>query len=527
MARRRIRSTPPILIDSEGRSVSRATRRFGFREKRMSYVPCLRLLLTMWVGRVTINILPDDVFLHIFFIDGYYHYEDPAVDFNVDFGEYRVGRLSWRWHRLVHVCSRWRSIVFASPNYLDLRLVCGPRTRMELTSIWPPLPIIITNTFHPYTPMPKDYDFNNAIVHPDRVREIRLFKLTRLQLQGLASATRMQEQFSALIHLLLACTSRSAMALPDGFLGVSAPRLQSLLLSSITFPALPKFLLSTTDLVRLILYNIPHSGYFSPETIVARLAVMPNLDYLGISFQSPLSCPHRENRRPPPPIRTVLPALTRIEFRGASEYLEDFVSRIDTPLVDFVDITFFHQLIFDIPQLAQFMGRSTRFQELKEAHVGFGYNSVYVKTHLPRLVIPKPSGLGISCKALDWQLSSLAQVLTSFYPSIYMVEHLYIHEPGPEVSQTEWQVDIENMQWLDIFHPFTAVKDLYLPKKFLPSIAPALQELVGGRTTEVLPILQNILLGELEPSELIQEGIREFVSDRQLSGQPITVSLWY
>ena len=371
--------------------------------------------------------------------------------------------------------------------------------------------------------MPEDYDFDAAIVHSDRLREIRLFDLTRLQLQGLASATRMQEQFPALIHLSLHCADHSDVALPDGFLGVSAPRLQSLVLNSIPFPALPKLLLSATDLVHLILCNIPHSGYFSPETIVTRLAVMPNLDYLAISFQSPLSRPHRENRRPPPPIHTVLPALTCIRFEGASEYLEDFVSRIDTPLLDSIDITFFHQLIFDIPQLTQLIGRLTRFQELKDAHVVFNHNGVRVSTQSPGRPFSLKTGLGISCKALDWQLSALAQVLTSFYPSIYMVEHLYIHESG--FSQKEWLVEVESMQWLEIFHLFTAVKDLYLPRKFLPSIAPALQELVGDRTTEVLPILQNISLKGIEPLEPIQEGIRELVSARQLSGQPITVYL--
>ena len=38
-------------------------------DKRTSYVPCLQLLLTVWAGRVTINILPDDVLLLIFHFD--------------------------------------------------------------------------------------------------------------------------------------------------------------------------------------------------------------------------------------------------------------------------------------------------------------------------------------------------------------------------------------------------------------------------------------------------------------------------
>jgi hypothetical protein len=99
--------------------------------------------------------------------------------------------------------------------------------------------------------MPGDYDFDAAIVHPNRVREIDLH-LTSFHLQLLASA--MQEPFPALTHLTLGITDYDldcdgfvapAPALPDGFLGLSSPRLQSLELDSIPFPALPKLLLST------------------------------------------------------------------------------------------------------------------------------------------------------------------------------------------------------------------------------------------------------------------------------------------
>ena len=46
---------------------------------------------------------------------------------------------------------------------------------------------------------------------------------------------------------------------------------------------------------------------------------------------------------------------------------------------------------------------------------------------------------------------------------------------------------------------FVAVKNLYLLEEFVPRIAPALQELVGGRMTEVLPTLENIFLGRRDP----------------------------
>jgi hypothetical protein len=79
---------------------------------------------------------------------------------------------------------------------------------------------------------------------------------------------------------------------------------------------------------------------------------------------------------------------------------------------------------------------------------------------------------------------------------------------------------------LDLLHPFTAVKNLYLSKQFAPRIAPALQELTGGRTTEVLPALQNVLLEGFEPSKLVQEGIARFISARQFINRPVVISVW-
>ena len=502
------------------------------------------LQLTVWIGRGTINILPDDILLHVFLIDGQEDHYMPKMLFflHPELEDYvRVQRLPWKWHRLVHVCRRWRSVVFASSISLDLRLVYGLWTRVELTGIWPPLPIIITNRFDrfdhidgPTTDgwpvLPEDFDFDAAIVHPNRVREIRLFYLTRSIFQRLVSATQTQEPFPALAHLALHFSDSDvhpSPTLPDGFLGGSAPLLQSLALTSIPFPALPKLLLSATHLVRLILYDIPHSGYFSPEAIVTGLAGMPNLESLFIQFSSPLSRPHRDSRRPPPPIRIVLPALTHFNFKGVSEYLEDFVVRIDAPLLGTIYIIFFHQLIYDIPRLAQFMGRTSRFQEVKEAHVQFIDYNVHVNSTLSSIYTSeRKSGLEISCRTMDWQLSSVAQVFTSFFPSIYMVDRLYIYDPTYNRPRGYKPNDIDDILWLEIFHPFTGVNNLYITNGYASSIACALQELVGGRTMEVLPNLQSIFLAVYKPSEPIPEGIQNFVAARQLSGHPITVSIW-
>ncbi len=129
-----------------------------------------------------------------------------------------------------------------------------------------------------------------------------------------------------------------------------------------------------------------------------------------------------------------------------------------------------------------------------------------------------------ACKAPDWQLSFVAQVCRSSLSLIPSLEHLYICEGV--YSRSRWQDDIENDQWLELLHPFTNVKNLYLSQGVVPRIALALQELVGQRLTEMLPALQGLLLEEPDLSAPVREYIEKFVASRLLSSHPISVSHW-
>jgi hypothetical protein len=115
----------------------------------------------------------------------------------------------------------------------------------------------------------------------------------------------------------------------------------------------------------------------------------------------------------------------------------------------------------------------------------------------------------------------MAQICTSFFPRsfIHTVERLFVRERS--YLKLKWQEDI---QWLELLRPFTGVKDLYLSKECAPHIAPYLQELVGGRTTEMLPVLQSLFLEELHPSRRVEEAIGKFVAARQLSNHPVAIS---
>ena len=60
-------------------------------------------------------------------------------------------------------------------------------------------------------------------------------------------------------------------------------------------------------------------------------------------------------------------------------------------------------------------------------------------------------------------------------------------------------------------------------KQISPRIALAQQESTGGRTTEVLPALKNVLLEGFQPSGPVQEGIARLIYARQLTNHPVAI----
>ena len=182
------------------------------------------------------------------------------------------------------------------------------------------------------------------------------------------------------------------------------------------------------------------------------------------------------------------------------------MARIDTPRVDDLQITFFNQIIFDTPQLFQFISRRPTLRAPEKSYITFGSKAIAVR------FLSQTSDFGvlsveIPCTATEWQLSSLEQVCTSSLPPLSTLEELYIVEEL--CLPPRWQDDVENTLWLDLLRSFVPVKNLYLSGEFVPRIAPALQELVGGRTTEVLPTPGEYFLGGFQPaSGPLHEGIK-------------------
>jgi hypothetical protein len=441
--------------------------------------------------------IPDNVLLEVF-------------DFYVGEAE-----MIQAWQSLVHVCRQWRSVVFGSSKRLNLRLVCTSKTPARDTlDVWPPLPLLILGRARKGLD-----DIISVLEYSDRVHVIKLTHVSSSRLKQLSAA--MQVPFPELTDLRL--WSYRDVVLPDSFLGGSAPRLRFLSLDGVPFPRLPKLLLSATHLVDLHLERIPHSGYMSPEAMASVFPTLVRLRSLRLEFQFPRSRLDWTSRRPPPLTRSVLSNLLYFRFKGDSEYLDDLLARIDAPRLGDLYMIFFNQIVFDTPHLIQFICRTPRLKAFEKARVTFDGGAATV--NLSSLT----SGHGelqvyILCRELDWQVSSLEQVSTLSLPRLPALEDLYIHE-GPS-SRAHWKDNIENELWLELLHPFTTVKNLYLSEEFALRIGPALQELVGGRATEALPTLEKIFLEGLPPSGPVQEGIGKFVATREVTSHPIVVSRW-
>jgi hypothetical protein len=200
------------------------------------------------------------------------------------------------------------------------------------------------------------------------------------------------------------------------------------------------------------------------------------------------------------------------------------VTRIDTPQLDGIYITFFSQIDFDCPRLAQFINRTPTLRARDKAHVQFGDSRAVVA------LLARSRTLSLEIEIIwtepDRLLSSVAQVCNSSLHHLSTVEDLYI-ERRYRGHLCKFEIDaIKNTHWLQLFLPFTAVENLYLSKEFASGVAVALQELVGARITEVLPGLQNIFVEGLRPSGPVQENIEQFVAARRHSDHPIALSNW-
>jgi len=460
---------------------------------------------------VGIDVLPEELLLEIFDF-----YRLDAVMRS------RGGR-PWKWHRLAHVCQRWRYVVAVSPRRLGLRILCKSGASIKpILESWPTLPIVVRyKGSRKLRPMPGNV--LAALRHPDRVCEIDI-GVTSWTLETMADVIQ-GPPFPSLERVRIMSNDdigQSVLPSAGSFLGGSAPRLQNVHLDGVVFPfsELRQLLLSASDLVELRLCNITDAAYFSPDSLVTCLSALERLRRLEVHFHPSIILPTAIGTGPLPLERAVLSSLTFLAFRGPSEYLESLVASIDFPSLNFVIIKFLNDFIFEIPQLCQFIGRIDALKSPNEVIVKPSQETASI-TFTQRGERRRNLGelfLVLSGGPLEWQLLSATQIFTQLSPLLSNVKTLSI---GKYPSSPAEEEDLESIPWLEFFRPFSGAWSVRITERLAPDVALALGGVADDMASEVLPGLITLFLEGHRNYPYVREAAERFVAARRLSGHRV------
>jgi hypothetical protein len=439
----------------------------------------------------SIEVLSDDVLLIIF-------------------GPYRVSS-PLHWHRLAHVCRRWRRIVFASPRGLDLRLYCKPGTPvMKTLDCWPALPIVVQYRGCQVLDYPTSEDEDNIVAtlkHSDRICSISLI-VTKSLLKKLGTIV---QSFPELEYLALQCRDLY-MPFPPSFQW--GTRLRSLSLTGISLSALPQLLSSSPNLVDLQLHDIVNTREeLPPQTFAGAVSGMTRLQSLSLHFHvlfqyNPVDVPPFSGER------VVLPALTHIKIRGITDdYLNGFVARIDAPHLADIETMLDYRPNIDVSPFRQFIDRIEMQKSHRRADILTSGCAISMS-----LTSPKPPSrlkLGICCRQFDQQLSTMARICNHFSQALLSVRDLRI-----ETQTSSGWAGTNGEYWSELIRSFRGAGRFHVAGELAADILRPLQPRVGDLTSGALPALTNLyVIGSR--SGPLQDIIRSIITLRKLSGSPI------
>lgn len=432
-------------------------------------------------------------------------------------------RRPWKWHRLAHVCRKWRYVISVSPRRLDLRILCKSGAPIEsILDSWPTLPLVIEfNATRKPKPMPRNIVV--ALRCSDRICGINL-SVTNSMTGSMVEL--IQKPWPALEKIRL--TVKDAMGpsntpVHHAFLGGSAPHLREIELDGVAlpFPAIQRVLFSANNLAELHLSNTPNAVYFSPVDLVTALSTLDQLKRLTIGFHSPTSQPApsitRRSLR-----HTTLPSLRVFDFHGMSEYLEEFMALIHLPALCKFTIKLFNQIFVETPRFSQLIPHQDSNALGSPRLVLVTHSADSVSVFLVQKENSSPDeycSLETSCRRFDSQLSFVTQILSQLSPLLSSVAKV--------TFITQWEMptgkeDVDPTQWLQLFRLFTHVRELHIFEQLVLDIAEVLT--MEAMDIGVLPELNSLSLNGYRKFPSAVQAAEEFVATRKVSGRTVSLS---
>ena len=302
---------------------------------------------------------------------------------------------------------------------------------------------------------------------------------------------------------------------------LQAPHLSHLLLRGFACPIRPRLHPTAVGLVTLYLIINHSSAYFQPNILLQWVSFMPQLESLAISFAFPV--PNRDVERQlthmPITAHIALPNLRLFWFRGVSSYLEAIVCRITAPCLGKLQIQLFKQLTFSVSHLVQFMNITENLR-FDTAEIVFKDKNADV------LIFSREADtyafvVTVDCWQLDWQVSSVAQILNALSQVLTAVEHLSLeHELHGQSS--EEHNDVGRSEWRKLLRSFSNVKTLRVEDGLVDELSRCLRLEEGELPLELLPELQELTyIGSRDTSD----AYTSFIDSRQNAGcRPVTLA---
>ena len=473
------------------------------------------LLTVIRQSLTSIHTLDDDSLLNIF------HFCRPNVLEENEYGAVQLGDLvgeRW-WYKFVQICRRWRYLILGSQSHLRLALLCTrgtPVADMLLHS--PPLPLIIHHDDQNNDLTAEDEEgIMLALKHRDRLRRINL-RMPVPSLQKLVMA--IESEFPALEFLNIEPPAKhnARLSLPLTF---EAPQLRYLWLDYFINPIGSLFLSSAVGLVTLILRWIPTPIYLQPELFLTAISLLPHLEQLGIGFMSavPNSEIQSQLSHTPITIQVTLPNLRRFNFWGISSYLETLLPHMTTPLLQALNVNFFNQLSFSVPCLLQFM-MTIEHLRFSCARLLFYHEGVFMILDNP-LAGPGPARLAyfrtnVICRHLDWQVSSITQILNDLRPLLHPVADLTL-DYREHTWSSELHNDVHPTLWRKFLGSFRNAEILRVHKGLVGEVSRSLR-LDGEELLELLPELKELVC----PTGSVEDkSFAPFIHDREVACHPV------
>jgi len=469
--------------------------------------------------RSFIHILDDDSLLSIFDLCRPVLLDNDVVRNERILEGGKWGRERW-WHKLTHVCRRWRYLILGSASHLGLSLLCTYGTPVtDMLAHSPPFPLVIDHVDRSRPITAEDEEqIMLALQHHDRVRRIRLL-VPDWNLQKFIAA--IDKEFPVLEYLYIGPLTYNniGFVVPEN---LRAPHLRHLVLLNFAFALGSPLFTTAAELITLSLNGIPTSAYIHPGDLLRYIAHMLQLQTFGINFHStlPNHVIERQNLDVPITTQVTLPSLRWFGFKGASAYLETLLSRITAPLLEKLQVDFFNQLTISIPNTQQFISRTGNLR-FTHATLGFKEMSVELSVFPDEETTVYALCMGVTGQHHDWHVSSAAQIISALSPVFSTVVNLSLYLGYWEhPSSPEWHNEADCTHWREVLRSFNNVKTLHVQNGLLRELSRCLQLQDGESPMELLPELKELLY---DAGGDISDTFVPLLDVRRNAGRPFTL----